>query len=270
MLEKVMVALSLAAAWAFTAAPGYGQAAKAGSADARERIQKQQDAFADSKGEPGELTVAGLKVGAKGWPSRIDAKVQQVIDANSMLVGIEDARTNSGRYTTWIMVKCPTAGITDGKFWRGGQWKDLADTNVWEVTGTTTYKTLTGTKTVFVVEPYRKVRNSRSIAGAWREGPDENNIRLEIVQDGEKFTADCTYQHKEAGKVQWRITGTITKEGKITGRLVHTMPKTYKHQLRTATLSADGNTISGRAEFDGGGGHEFSWTRVMQEEKSKK
>jgi hypothetical protein len=104
----------------------------------------------------GELTVAGIKLGAVGTPDRIDAKVMQVIDANRMLVGIDDARTNNGRYETWVMVKCPTKGITDGQFWRGGQWAGITGSKVLEVTDTTTYKTVRGgSKTVFVLEPYK-------------------------------------------------------------------------------------------------------------------
>ena len=101
-----------------------------------------------------ELTVIGLKDGASGVPERIDAKVMQVIDQGQMLVGIDDARTNNGLYATWIMVKCPTKGIVDGKFWRGGQWKEVTGSEVLIVSGTTTYKTVTGgTKTVFVLAP---------------------------------------------------------------------------------------------------------------------
>lgn len=92
----------------------------------------------------GELSATGLKEGARGTTTWIDAKVMQVIDDGQMLVGIEDARTGDGRYRTWVMVKCPTKGITDGKFWRGGSWEEVTGSKVLKVTGTTTYKTAIG------------------------------------------------------------------------------------------------------------------------------
>jgi len=104
----------------------------------------------------GILQADGLGVGAYGRPEWIDAKVKQVIDGNQMLVGIEDARTGDSRYDTWIMLKCSTVGITDGKFWRGGQWKAVTGSELLVVTGTTTYPTAAGgTKTVFTIEPLR-------------------------------------------------------------------------------------------------------------------
>ena len=123
------------------------------SPDQQKLLDQQKDDAAAAKPSDGELNVAGLKVGAKGAPFRIDAKVMQVIDESSMIVGIEDARNGNGKYTTWVMVKAPTAGITDGKFWRGGEWKDVTGIDVLAVTGTTVYKTAGGgTKTVFVLE----------------------------------------------------------------------------------------------------------------------
>jgi len=116
-------------------------------------LDKQKDDAAAAKLNEGELSVAGLKVGAKGFPTHIDAKVMQVVDEKSMLVGIEDSRNGNGKYTTWVMVKAPTTGIVDGEFWRGAQWKEMTGIDVLVVTGTTTYKaTGGGTKTVFVLE----------------------------------------------------------------------------------------------------------------------
>ena len=122
------------------------------SPEAQQKRQQFHDQMRAMQAAAGELKVAGLKVGAKGKPVSIDAKVMQVVDDKSMLVGLEDAHTNNGRYSTWVMLKVPTTGITDGAFWRGGQWKDFAGAEVFAVTGTTTYKTVDGgTKTVFVL-----------------------------------------------------------------------------------------------------------------------
>lgn len=98
-----------------------------------------------------KLTVAGLTVDNYGIPDFIDAKVVQVVDADKMIVGVEDAHTADGGYRKWIMVKLPTAGITDGQFWR--TWDKLIGKNGLLVSGTTTYKTAGGSsKTVPVVE----------------------------------------------------------------------------------------------------------------------
>jgi hypothetical protein len=126
------------------------------SADDLDRLGKYRDRVAVTAPQPGELNVTSLAVGAKGAPTWIDAKVRQVIDGNRMLVGLEDSRTGDGDYSTLVMVKCPTKGITDGKFWRGGRWEEVTGSNVLAVTGTTTYETVAGaTKRVFVVEPYK-------------------------------------------------------------------------------------------------------------------
>jgi flagellar biosynthesis GTPase FlhF len=147
-----VVALALSALPAAAQVP----ATRAGSAEALERIREQQTRMAAQTPGRGELNVASLQVGARGTPTWIDAKVKQMIDEGRMFVGLEDSRTGDGHYSTWVMVKCPTAGITDGKFWRGGQWKEVTGSEVLTVTGTTTYKTVLGdSKTVFVLEPYK-------------------------------------------------------------------------------------------------------------------
>jgi endonuclease YncB( thermonuclease family) len=94
-----------------------------------------------------------LKEGDRGVPD-MDAKVMQVVDGDNMLVGVEDPRNGDGSYSTWVWVKCPTKGITDGKFYAAGQWKDFMGTKTVKVTGTKTYKTANGaSRTVFVIEP---------------------------------------------------------------------------------------------------------------------
>jgi hypothetical protein len=98
------------------------------------------------------------------------------------------------------------------------------------------------------------------IDGVWQEGPEENQIQVAIAQNGEDFTAECIYQHPEHGKVRWELKGTISKDGKIIGRLHHTMPMTWKSQIRIGSISADGRTINGKATFDDGE-HDFVWRR---------
>ena len=101
-----------------------------------------------------------------------------------------------------------------------------------------------------------------SIAGVWQEGPEENQTRVVITQNDDKFTAACTYQDKEHGQISWRMTGTISKDGEIKGTLVHTRaPRGWLHQTRTGNLSATGGTITGHATFRGGG-QDFEWKRL--------
>jgi hypothetical protein len=92
------------------------RATLAGSAEHRRKIAEQKARLASHSKAAGELLISGMKVGDRGRPTWIDAKVMQVVNDKSMLVGIEDARIGKGRYRTWIMVKCSTKGITDGKF----------------------------------------------------------------------------------------------------------------------------------------------------------
>jgi len=98
-----------------------------------------------------------------------------------------------------------------------------------------------------------------SIAGVWQEGPEENRIRVTVTQNAEKFIATCTYQDKKHGKISWRMTGTISKEGEIKGSLVHTKaPRGWLNQTRTGKFSATDGTITGHATFPGGE-HAFEW-----------
>jgi hypothetical protein len=105
--------------------------------------------------KPKFLGVDSLSVGGEGTP-QISAKIFQVIDDKSMLVGIEDPKTGKGTYSTLVMVKCDTKGKVDGKFY-GLDWKGMMGANYVKVTGTTTYKTTGGgSKTVFVIEAATK------------------------------------------------------------------------------------------------------------------
>ena len=101
-----------------------------------------------------------------------------------------------------------------------------------------------------------------SINGTWIEA---KGILVNISQKDSEFTADCTYEHAGYGTVHWRMTGTISEDGKLSGRLVHTKApaKWAKTQIRTGVLSADGASIKGRAVFQGReGGHDFEWRRM--------
>lgn len=101
----------------------------------------------------GWLKVGDFAVGAFGNPNLIAGKAVQIIDAKTMLVGVEHISTGGGRYSTWAMLKgCPTAGLVDGKTWT--DWIPLLGKRLVVVSGTTMYKTVSGgTKTVFVLEP---------------------------------------------------------------------------------------------------------------------
>lgn len=166
----------------------YGQlrGTQAGSADALQRIAEQRALMNAQRQVSGQLSVSGLKVGAKGVPTFVDAKVMQVIDENNMLIGIEDSRVGRGRYTKWVMLKCPTKGITDGQFWRGGGWKEVTGSSALSVTRTTTYVTAIGaTKTVLVLEPMSKKEADKLIAEEalyrnWKIG--KNNISGKLLE----------------------------------------------------------------------------------------
>ena len=90
----------------------------------------------------------------------------------------------------------------------------------------------------------------------------EGTNLVRISQTGGNLIATCTY-----GSVSWRMEGTVSRDGVVTGRLVHTAgvssSATGYAQDRTLTLSADRQTLEGRATFAGGaGGHPLTWKRV--------
>jgi|GEM_PF-817468 len=100
------------------------------------------------------------------------------------------------------------------------------------------------------------------VGGEWSNIVDGKAVQtINIVQKGDKFTATCSYQHPKEGEIRWSLTATITKEGHISGRMVHTKsPKGWKNQQHIAVLSAEGDKIKGAVIFDGGGGHDYLWT----------
>lgn len=99
-----------------------------------------------------------LNLGSYGCPTEyfpkkpwIYGKAIQIIDEDTALVGISYIDDSRLSYDEVIMLKCQTREIVDGDWW--AVWDHLIGENgLLEVTGKTTYKTLIGTKTVFVVE----------------------------------------------------------------------------------------------------------------------
>jgi hypothetical protein len=101
------------------------------------------------------------------------------------------------------------------------------------------------------------------IDGVWQEGPEENRIRVTITQKDEKFEAVCVYKHAEHGEIRWEMKGTISKDGEIRGPLVHTKaPEGWVNQVRVGVVSADGKTITGRANLQGAPPQDFVWRLV--------
>jgi len=99
-----------------------------------------------------------------------------------------------------------------------------------------------------------------SIAGVWQEEPEENKIQVEVTQNADKFTATCTYQHRQYGEVRWVMTGTISKDGEVKGHLVQTKGGRgpWQNQIRVGNYCAINGRIIGRAEWPGGG-HPLEW-----------
>ncbi len=89
--------------------------------------------------------------------------------------------------------------------------------------------------------------------------------QIKVVQGaGGKITAACTYT--DSGRtIRWTMTGSINRSGQLVGKLRHTegVPATARgyQQDRSAQLSSDGKTLSGKATFTGGG-HGLTWKRM--------
>jgi hypothetical protein len=96
------------------------------------------------------------------------------------------------------------------------------------------------------------------ISGVWEEIPGINVI---VAQDDGHFKAEVSYL-QNGSTVKWEMRGTITKEGAIEGVLAHTQPAGLASQTRRAKLAEDAKTIKGYADFHGGGGHEWTWTKL--------
>jgi hypothetical protein len=109
------------------------------------------------------------------------------------------------------------------------------------------------------------------IAGDWIEvsGYPSNGTPITITQSGATIVAVGRYAIG-ATTIAWKIDGTLTRDGVITGRLVHTegvSPGSPAFaQDRQMTLTSDGNTLHISASFAGGGGaHQLSWRRERRQ-----
>jgi len=113
-------------------------------------------------------------------------------------------------------------------------------------------------------EPSRENSSRRTtggfpnINGRWRE---TSTVQLTITQTLGRFEADSVYL-RDKTEVRWHIEGTITKDGRIRGNLVHTQGVTGPgiRQLRVGQLGPEG-AIHGHASWSGGS-HDFTWTRL--------
>jgi hypothetical protein len=101
------------------------------------------------------------------------------------------------------------------------------------------------------------------ISGVWEEMPDRN--RVQLTQTGGTFVAAMSYGNPW-DRASWRMTGTVSKDGEIVGKLVHTegVPPsgTGFAQDRNMALSADGKTLLGRSTFTNGS-HAVEWRKVL-------
>ncbi len=106
------------------------------------------------------------------------------------------------------------------------------------------------------------------IAGEWIEvsGYPSNGSSITITQSGATIVAGGRYAIGTK-EIAYRIDGTVTRVGVITGRLVHTegvSPGSAGFaQDRRMTLTPDGNTIDiSAASVGGGGAHQVRWRRA--------
>ncbi len=117
-----------------------------------------------------------------------------------------------------------------------------------------------------IVPTWRMTGDFPNIAGEWKE---RDGIFLNITQEGERFTADCTYGQPGV-TVHWQADGLISRDGRITAQLVHTdppRPQGAKPQLCTAQLEPEGRVIRGRAAWTHGG-EDFVW-RLQEPKKDR-
>jgi hypothetical protein len=117
------------------------------------------------------------------------------------------------------------------------------------------------------------------IAGVWQEckaNAKHGPVFVNIVQHGKMFRANCKYDfYPNAGSapvtVEWHMTGTVNRDGKFTGDLVHTKaPDGWGlRQTRTAILGREGNRIYLHASLWQGGEQDLTWVRVASSESAK-
>ncbi|HLG18033.1 MAG TPA: tetratricopeptide repeat protein [Blastocatellia bacterium] len=105
------------------------------------------------------------------------------------------------------------------------------------------------------------------VAGEWVEvsGYPSNGSPITITQSGANIVAVGRYTIGNTA-IAYRVDGTLTRDGVITGRLVHTKGVSPGSpgfaQDRRMTLTPDGNTLNiSTASVGGGGAHQLSWRR---------
>lgn len=120
------------------------------------RAKAEEEKKEDALGAKTLLQPANFQVGAVGRPYYVVGKVLQVFDNKRMLVGIADARTNDGRYTTWILLTCPTGSLIDGRLLHGA-WRDvLGPKGYLAVTGTVKVRAGGSERVVLAVEARKR------------------------------------------------------------------------------------------------------------------
>jgi hypothetical protein len=101
------------------------------------------------------------------------------------------------------------------------------------------------------------------IAGNWR---DSAGRPIKLTQQKGQFTATGTHTDDHRDETRWRWSGTIGKDGHLSGQLVYTPAASgsaasgSRVQNRTAVLSADGKTIRGDSKSKVAG-NDFPWKR---------
>ncbi len=127
---------------------------RSAEAQAKLRELEIQRMIAKSQIENKEFYLGGIKKGYKGTPNWIDCKVLSVVDDNNLLVVLSNSRTGKESVTVWLSVPT-TEDLVDGSHWRGGEWYQKVEANMFKVIGTKRYKTIYGnTKTVYHIEAY--------------------------------------------------------------------------------------------------------------------
>jgi hypothetical protein len=239
-----------------------------------------------SNGRP--LGFYSLETGAVGWIQ--GSLAERVVDEKTAIVSIllvtnaygqRGVLSGPDRPADLVIQGVSTAEVADNSGWILGSWFKVVGTT--KIDGTTYFaaKQIVETDKAHPVtrspsnltgapaqgqaanDSASKPRSSiPSIDGVWQEAP---GILLTVTQDNGHFKAECSYARAGAGVIHWEMIGTVAADGDINSTLRHTVaPANWKLlQTRVGKLSADANTISGTATWDGGSG-DFTWTRLVR------
>lgn len=99
-----------------------------------------------------------------------------------------------------------------------------------------------------------------NLRGTWWEvgAATKHRVQISTFSDG-AILATCDY-----GRAAWRMTGSITKDGKLEGFLTHTKGVAQRArgytQTRIMQLGSNGRVLEGRATWPGGS-HPLTWRR---------